>query len=226
MAGRLDGVTAVDQVVVVHGEEELFRRAGHLFAAATVEIACAADTVRTWGTGGSVGAALAATAERIRAGLVVRKLYQPPVLLDPTSAERARLSAASGASVRVTSAELPETILLDQRVAILAGDLERGVRTFSVVRAPDVVAGVLALYDAAWRSARELAVADAALATLRSFTPRILDALGAGWTDETAARALGMSVRTYRRRVAELMSALGATSRFQAGARARELGLV
>jgi hypothetical protein len=33
-------------------------------------------------------------------------------------------------------------------------------------------------------------------------------------------------VRTYRRRVAELMSALGAESRFQAGVRARELGLV
>jgi DNA-binding NarL/FixJ family response regulator len=45
-------------------------------------------------------------------------------------------------------------------------------------------------------------------------------------TDETAVRALGVSLRTYRRRVAELMTALGAASRFQAGARARELGLV
>ena len=33
-------------------------------------------------------------------------------------------------------------------------------------------------------------------------------------------------VRTYRRRVAELMTALGAESRFQAGVRARELGLI
>jgi DNA-binding NarL/FixJ family response regulator len=35
-----------------------------------------------------------------------------------------------------------------------------------------------------------------------------------------------LSLRTYRRRVAELMTALGATSRFQAGARAHELGLI
>ena len=51
-------------------------------------------------------------------------------------------------------------------------------------------------------------------------------ALASGSKDEAAARALGMSLRTYRRRVAELMTAVGATSRFQAGLRARELSLV
>lgn len=219
-------MTVVDQVVVVRGEQELYRRAGQLFTGATTEFACAADTVRTFGHREADDAAFASTAARIRAGLRVRKLYQPAVLLDPASAGQVRRSAAAGAAVRVTTAELPQTILLDRRVAVLAGDTEGGVRSFSVVRAPDVVAGVMALFDAAWRPARELAVADAALATLRSLTPRILDALGAGWTDATAARTLGMSVRTYRRRVAELMAALGATSRFQAGARARELGLV
>lgn len=34
-----------------------------------------------------------------------------------------------------------------------------------------------------------------------------------------------MSPRTYRRRVAELMALLGAESRFQAGVRAKTLGL-
>ncbi|HEY1323361.1 MAG TPA: hypothetical protein VGF32_24095 [Streptosporangiaceae bacterium] len=40
-----------------------------------------------------------------------------------------------------------------------------------------------------------------------------------------AARRLGTSLHTYRRRVAELMAALEAGSRFQAGVRAGELGL-
>ncbi|MDG9711379.1 hypothetical protein [Streptomyces sp. DH10] len=53
----------------------------------------------------------------------------------------------------------------------------------------------------------------------------VLRALGSGATDETAARELGMSLRTYRRRVAERLNALGAGSRFQAGMRAGELGL-
>lgn len=42
-------------------------------------------------------------------------------------------------------------------------------------------------------------------------------------TDEAASRRLGVSLRTYRRRVAALMAALGARSRFQAGLRAREI---
>ncbi len=46
--------------------------------------------------------------------------------------------------------------------------------------------------------------------------------LSAGHTDEAASRQLGVSLRTYRRRVAELMAMLDATSRFQAGIRARE----
>jgi len=49
--------------------------------------------------------------------------------------------------------------------------------------------------------------------------------LGNRLTDEAAARQLGTSLRTYRRRVAELMATLQAGSRFQAGVRAGELGL-
>jgi DNA-binding NarL/FixJ family response regulator len=53
----------------------------------------------------------------------------------------------------------------------------------------------------------------------------ILEALGSGLTDEAAAKRIGVSLRTYRRRVAELMARLEAGSRFQAGLRAGELGL-
>ena len=52
-----------------------------------------------------------------------------------------------------------------------------------------------------------------------------IEAAAAGLTDEAAARRLGTSLRTYRRRVAELMAAFEAGSRFQAGVRAGELGL-
>jgi DNA-binding NarL/FixJ family response regulator len=69
-------------------------------------------------------------------------------------------------------------------------------------------------------------VYETSLTGLRTLAPSLLDALASGSEDEAAARALGMSLRTYRRRVAELMAAVGATSRFQAGLRARELGLV
>lgn len=44
-----------------------------------------------------------------------------------------------------------------------------------------------------------------------------LDALTKGDTDEVAARKLGLSRRTFRRRVKSALDVLGARSRFQAG---------
>lgn len=54
----------------------------------------------------------------------------------------------------------------------------------------------------------------------------VLDAMLCGLTDEAAAARLGMSPRTYSRRVGELLTALGTTSRFRAGAEAARRGWV
>jgi len=43
-------------------------------------------------------------------------------------------------------------------------------------------------------------------------------------TDETAARRLGVSLRTVRRQMAALMERLCATSRFEAGLKAAQRG--
>lgn len=208
-------------VTVVRGEAELFERTAHLFTATTNELSCAANALRTWmGTHPRTGIAPHAP------GLRVRKLFRLSTMLDPRWGHHARVMAGRGAHVRVSAHEVNETILLDGRVAILAGDESHGARSYSVITQPEVVHGISSLFEAAWRAGTELAVHEAEMAELRSFVPAVLDALNEGWTDETAARALGVSLRTYRRRVAELMTALGASSRFQAGARARELGLV
>ncbi|MGI5399732.1 DNA-binding response regulator [Streptomyces sp. CA-135486] len=92
-----------------------------------------------------------------------------------------------------------------------------------MVRAPAVVDGVRSLFRAAWENATDLAdFRHRRPHALGDEARRILRMLSEGHTDETASRQLGMSLRTYRRRVAELMALLGATSRFQAGIRARE----
>jgi DNA-binding NarL/FixJ family response regulator len=156
----------------------------------------------------------------------VRKLYQPVTLLNPSSAQHMRTVAALGAQVRITQDDINETIIIDRRFAILAGDLHDGVRSYGVVTEAAVVQNVQSLFEVAWRSATDLAVYDAQHADLTSLAPRVLELLASGCKDETAARTLGLGVRTYRRRVAELMTALGAESRFQAGIRAHELGLI
>jgi len=215
------------QVAVVRGEEELFARTAHLFASAT-RLDCAANDLNTWVTTHRFAStAVAAQIAAHRAGgSRVRKIYRPGVVLDPRAAKGLADSRAAGADIRITTDEINETIILDGRIAILAGDTSAGIRNYSVIPLPDVVAGVRSLFEAAWRGATELAVYDAQTAELRALAPRVLEFLASGCKDETAARALGLGVRTYRRRVAELMTALGADSRFQAGVRARELGLV
>ena len=52
----------------------------------------------------------------------------------------------------------------------------------------------------------------------------VLQQLLSGATDHTASRLLGLSPRTYSRRVSELLDYLGVESRFQAGVEAARRG--
>lgn len=216
---------AGDNVTIVRGEEELFRRIGHLFTTVT-DVACAASGLATWVSARKsedITAAMARRAGDVR----LRKIYRSSLLLDAASArELARVRDRHGAQVRITTDEVNETIVMDGRLVILAGNLHAGQRRYSVITQPETVEGVMSLFETAWRSATDLDVFDASVSEIRELAPAVLDLLSRGIKDEAAARALGMGARTYRRRVAELMSALGAESRFQAGVRARELGLV
>ena len=184
------------------------------------EVSCAARDLHTW----SVAQPSAPQREQSVHGLNLRKIYQPGVLFDPALAEHLGHIAASGARIRITEREINETILLDRRIAIVAGDRVGDVRGYTVVSSPALVQGIQSLYEAAWHDATDLESYQARFTELGA--REILEQLASGCKDETAARALGVGLRTYRRRVAELMELLGASSRFQAGARAREAGLL
>jgi DNA-binding NarL/FixJ family response regulator len=219
---------ADDQTSTVRGDAELIARAGHLFDAVHEEFACAARDLATW----SQPEARSAVAQRVLShgtdGFTVRKLMSPLALADEAQRAHLRRLDTAGAEVRISSAPLPhETIILDRRVAILAGQSSPLGREYTVTTSPVLVGGVHSLFTAAWEAAIDLgAYLRGELPELAPDAREILRALGAGLTDEAAARRLGTSLRTYRRRVADLMAALEAGSRFQAGVRAGELGLV
>ncbi|MEU7899236.1 DNA-binding response regulator [Nonomuraea sp. NPDC049152] len=216
-----------DQVLTVRGDAELVARAGHLFTGAQHEFVCVARDLNTW----SQPEARQAISNRMRAvgeaGFTVNKLLSPTALADEAARAHLRQVMAKGARVRISSTQLPhETIIIDRRVMILAGRDAPGLREFTVTTSPALVGGVYALFQAAWETATDLAAylgGDVPHLDADSLT--VLRALGAGHTDETAARQLGLSLRTYRRRVAELMAKLEADSRFQAGLRVGELRL-
>ncbi|SDT71334.1 hypothetical protein SAMN05216371_4100 [Streptomyces sp. TLI_053] len=212
-----------DRIITLHGEQELVQRAGHLFVASREEFLVAATDLMTFSAG--VNAAFReGKRPHVVPGLTMRKMYSRRALADPESLRRLRRIAASGIEIRISDGPIArEAIVIDRRTAILAGAPVRGVRAYTVVQAPDVVDGVRSLFRATWETATDLADCAAPPPPLDDRSRRILRALAAGHTDETGARLLGVSLRTYRRGVADLMTTLGAASRFQAGLLARGL---
>lgn len=215
----------LDRNVVLRGEAELIERAGRLFFACE-EFACAATDTRTWALPGA-RERIVAERHRVQPPPAVRKLYTPAALADEESERHLVEMSRAGARVRICPSPLPqETILVDRRVAILAGPADGGVRDYTIVRSPGVVQGVVSLFCATWDTAVELAdYRRDRPPALSEESRRILGLLGGGLKDEAAARRLGMSLRTYRRRVAEILTLLDADTRFQAGVRAHEFGL-
>ena len=143
----------------------------------------------------------------------------------PTAVPRT-IAGQSHITVRATWTELREIGIIDDTVALIpsAGP---GEQQISLVRQPVVVGQLVQFFDAAWVQAANRPVPeparDVAEAELKQ---RILLLLAEGVKDETVARRLGISLRTCRRHVAELLEQMGSSSRFQAGFRAALLGMI
>jgi len=215
------------QTSTVRGDAELVARAGDLFDAVREEFVLVASDLDAW----SQPELRSALARRVLApgkrNATVRKLLSPLALAAEAQRALMRRLGTGGTRMRISSAPFPhETIILDRRVAIVAGAPSPLGREYTVTASPILVSGIHSLVTAAWDTATELDV------YLRGDIPElapearaVLRALCAGNTDEAAARSLGTSLRTYRRRVADLMAVLEASSRFQGGVRAGQLGL-
>jgi hypothetical protein len=220
---------AVRRGETVRGERELALRAGQLFAGVREEFTCAAAGLDTWSRGELRSAILAGLRPAKERGIAVRKVFHRRVLADPEAAAHVRRLAGYGIRVRLSETPLPqEMIMIDRRTVILAEPAGPDRRSYTVVRGGGVVAGLATLFETTWRAATDLVDLPAGgrqVTDLDEPTRAVLAALRDGLTDEAAARRLGLSLRTYRRRVADLMVLLDARSRFQAGARAGELGL-
>ncbi|MFG2718588.1 LuxR family transcriptional regulator [Streptomyces sp. NPDC048416] len=168
-------------------------------------------------------AALEALGDRRRRGLAIRLLCTagPP----DDEVLRALADSRMASFARVATTRAREAVIVDGRVAYFPADASGTGRT--TVRTPAVVRVLESMFAGAWDTAVPLADYDRLRHRAHSETVRsVLSHLGAGLTDDAGAREMRVSLRTYRRHVAELMRALGASTRFEAGARAVELGLM
>jgi len=92
-----------------------------------------------------------------------------------------------------------------------------------IVRTPGVVDALRLLFEVLWRQGAPMPGTQPAGDRRNQ---QVLRLLAAGAKDETIARQLGLSLRTVRRRVAEQIGELGATTRFQAGVEAARRRLI
>jgi hypothetical protein len=163
---------------------------------------------------------------QLDAGRPMRGLYPSDIADHPDRLTYVRNWANAGEQVRVTTQLPPTMAVFGGEVALVSSAWDGGSSTGRIlVRAPALVAMVADLFERHWERAVPLrsAVADGGV---REERLEILEGLMLGAKDEAIARQLGVSLRTVRRRVAELMDELGAATRFQAGMEAVRRGLL
>lgn len=165
--------------------------------------------------------------ELLRSGRRSRVIYPARVLEE--APEMVRRRAALGEHVRVL-AEVPGRMaVMGSTAALLPHRFDLPDDQLLVIRQPSLVTALSALFEALWERALTvpgLEAADDDEAADASDRRLLLDQLSRGAKDEQIARALGLSLRTVRRRVADLLDDLEASSRFQAGVEAVRRGWI
>ena len=165
---------------------------------------------------------------RLAVGVAYRVIYDNAALAIPGRMTDDILpSSAAGEQAR-TRPELPIKMLIsdDQFALIPATVTARSIETTFVIHRSPILDALIALFEAEWAKSTPIPGTSPALGTGApdSETAALLALLAAGMTDASIARSLSWSMRTTQRRMRQLMTDLGVTSRFQAGVAAREKG--
>jgi DNA-binding CsgD family transcriptional regulator len=158
-----------------------------------------------------VGRAVA-SGRRCRAIYPLRAVHEVPHVL------QARMDV--GEEVRVIDTMPTRLFVISGTHAVLPEPLGFADEPRLLVRQGALVDALTLLFELYWERALAVPGAEARLDE-RAFLVR---QLASGAKDEQIARTLGLSLRTVRRRVADLMIELGVDTRFQAGAEAVRRG--
>ncbi|GHF92586.1 helix-turn-helix transcriptional regulator [Streptomyces thermodiastaticus] len=157
-------------------------------------------------------------------GVRFRSIYIDSSMHDRVIRSHAQWMVEHNCEVR-TAPSLPMRLLIvDTTAAVVSGLPGQGTASALLFSSRPVVLAMRALFEAYWEHADRFPHEVAPCLTLPDeITPqerKLLELLANGLTDSAVARTLGISVRTERRKMAELMKRLGASSRFAAGVEA------
>ncbi|MCF3102527.1 helix-turn-helix transcriptional regulator [Streptomyces roseoverticillatus] len=162
-------------------------------------------------------------------GVRMRTLQQHVVRFHAPTRAYIAAATALGGEYRTAHELFGRLIVFDDTVAFLPTDTTTSGAV--VVREPHLIAYLRSIFEQAWTHATEFIDpntlgAEGFEQAARDIDTTLLKLLAAGLKDETIARRLGMSLRTVRRHVADILERLGAESRFQAAVIVTHTGLL
>lgn len=161
--------------------------------------------------------------DQLRRGVTYRAVYDPRSLEEEGAIERLRGFHEAGEQAR-TYADLPsKLVIVDRRLALLplqVSDPEQGSLT---VHQSSLLDTLVAHFEVIWRRATPLKIGEEEVgrrAEPKAARRTLVNLMAAGLQDRAIARQLGISPRTFDRRLQESMKELEAKTRFQAGVNA------
>ena len=163
--------------------------------------------------------------EQLAAGRPMRAVYPASVVEDPVKLEYVRQWAAAGEQVRLLPFTTRELDVYGDHAALVSSRWEGISGSMIVIYAPAMIAIIRELFERYWERAVPFSQVTGE-APGDGDRAQILELLMMGAKDETIARQTGVSLRTVRRRISDLMDEVGATTRFQAGMEASRRGLL
>ncbi|MFC4533247.1 hypothetical protein [Sphaerisporangium dianthi] len=178
---------------------------------------------------GAIETALPLDARSLRRGLAVKAVYHPKALDDQDMVTYLRELVGLGGQVHITEDPFDRMLIFDRSIAVVPIHPKESARGALLVKEPGLVSQLVTYFDGVWDAAtdfREYTEPSSDAPLLSDLERKVLAVMATADKDEIAAREIDVSVRTYRRYVADLMTRLGAVNRFQAALRAKEEGWI
>lgn len=217
-----------DAVEVVTGASAVAQRFLQLQFGARSEV-CALVTHRPVAI---TGVENVAEEEAVRRGVAYRVVLEREAVVAPDGRDELVAALDRDEQVRVADRVPTKLVVADRELAMVPLSDSHTEPAALVVHVSGLLEALTGLFESVWRQAMPLRLDDAGTVTEQvpeqpdGTDLRILSLLLAGLTDTTAAKQLGLGLRTVQRRVKRLMEIAGVTTRLQLGWQAYERGWV
>lgn len=135
-----------------------------------------------------------------------------------------RSDMEAGEDVRVSGLLPLKMVMADKRIALIPLDSQQNNGPSLLIRSSDLLDALYALFESLWENAAPISFSGddevefgARERQLKEETKGLISLMAAGLNDKTIAYDLDIPKRTLSRRTSEMMQALRARTRFQAG---------